>query len=125
MALSGEPVRAVHESKALGRWYDAAAYRVGAAGSRKVAILFNDVTDSKRAEEHLQTAKLHAERASEAARAASAAKDRFLAVLSHELRTPLTPVLAAVELLEIDRGLSPEQRESLQMIRRNVNWNPD
>ena len=120
VALSGEPVRAVHESKALGRWYDVAAYRVGGAGSRKVAILFNDVTDSKRAEEHLQTAKLHAERASEAARAASAAKDRFLAVLSHELRTPLTPVLAAVELLEIDRGLSPEQRESLQMIRRNV-----
>src|SRR3984893_1313608 len=33
---------------------------------------------------------------------ASAAKDRFLAMLSHELRTPLTPVLASVSTLECD-----------------------
>src|SRR5690242_4640870 len=40
-----------------------------------------------------ETARLEAERASEA-------KDRFLAMLSHELRTPLTPVLASVFTLE-------------------------
>src|SRR5207248_3047138 len=39
----------------------------------------------------------------QAAKAASEAKDRFLAVLSHELRTPLTPVLAAVSALEGQR----------------------
>jgi PAS domain S-box-containing protein len=55
----------------------------------------------------------------QAAKAASEAKDRFLAVLSHELRTPLTPVLAAVSALEgqrVPKGIAP----MLRMIRRNV-----
>jgi len=48
------------------------------------------------------------------------AKDQFLAMLSHELRTPLTPVLASASALESDR-ISPESmRESVQIIRRNV-----
>jgi signal transduction histidine kinase len=51
---------------------------------------------------------------------ASAAKDRFLAMLSHELRTPLTPVLASVSTLEYDGKVPESMRESLQLIRRNV-----
>jgi hypothetical protein len=48
------------------------------------------------------------------------AKDQFLAMLSHELRTPLTPVLASALALESEPDLPKEIRESLQMIRRNV-----
>jgi signal transduction histidine kinase/HAMP domain-containing protein/ActR/RegA family two-component response regulator len=48
------------------------------------------------------------------------AKDQFLAMLSHELRTPLTPVLASVLALESEQALPTDIRESLQMIRRNV-----
>jgi HAMP domain-containing protein/signal transduction histidine kinase/CheY-like chemotaxis protein len=48
------------------------------------------------------------------------AKDQFLAMLSHELRTPLTPVLASALELENEPDLRPDVRESLQMIRRNV-----
>src|ERR1051326_6712318 len=48
------------------------------------------------------------------------AKDQFLAMLSHELRTPLTPVLASALALESQPELPKEIRESLQMIRRNV-----
>jgi signal transduction histidine kinase len=51
---------------------------------------------------------------------ASAAKDRFLAMLSHELRTPLTPVLASVFTLEHEDNISDSMHESLQLIRRNV-----
>ena len=51
---------------------------------------------------------------------ASAAKDRFLAMLSHELRTPLTPVLASVSTLENEESLPQAMREPLQLIRRNV-----
>jgi PAS domain S-box-containing protein len=72
-----------------------------------------DIGDRKRAEEALR---LHAEEV----QAASQAKDRFLAVLSHELRTPLTPVLAAVSTLEAGLGRGPDLRESLAMIRRNI-----
>ena len=48
------------------------------------------------------------------------AKDQFLAMLSHELRTPLTPVLAAALELENELDVRQDVRESLQMIRRNV-----
>jgi signal transduction histidine kinase/HAMP domain-containing protein/ActR/RegA family two-component response regulator len=48
------------------------------------------------------------------------AKDQFLAMLSHELRTPLTPVLAAALELENEPDVREDVRQSLQMIRRNV-----
>jgi len=54
VALTGEPVRFVNEARALNRWYEVSAYRVGGADSRKVAILFNDITDAKRAEQALR-----------------------------------------------------------------------
>jgi len=72
-----------------------------------------DIGVRKRAEEALRTAK-------EAVEAASRAKDHFLAILSHELRTPLSPVLAAVSVLEEDDTLRPGLRDTLAMIRRNV-----
>ena len=51
---------------------------------------------------------------------ANSAKDQFLAMLSHELRTPLMPVLASVLAIENEQALPENIRESLQMIRRNV-----
>ena len=60
-----------------------------------------------------QQARMEAERA-------SLAKDRFLAMLSHELRTPLTPVLASVFSLEHEDAIPENMRESIQLIRRNV-----
>ena len=70
----------------------------------------------------LENAQLYkaAQKALNEAERANLAKDRFLAMLSHELRTPLTPVLTSVLALESDEDISPEARESLQMIRRNV-----
>jgi PAS domain S-box-containing protein len=57
IALTGEPARFVNEARALKRWYDVSAFRFGGAGSRKVAILFNDITEHKRLEaEVLQSA---------------------------------------------------------------------
>jgi len=50
VALTGEPARFVNEARALGRWFDVSAYRVGGPESRRVAILFSDITRSKRAE---------------------------------------------------------------------------
>jgi signal transduction histidine kinase/ActR/RegA family two-component response regulator len=54
VALTGEPVRFENEAKALGRYYDVRAYRVGGPKSKKVGILFNDITDRKRAEAQVQ-----------------------------------------------------------------------
>ena len=48
--MTGESTRFVNQAKALNRWYDVSAYRLGGRDSRKVAILFNDITDRKQAE---------------------------------------------------------------------------
>jgi PAS domain S-box-containing protein len=44
VAVTGEPVRFVNEAKAMGRWYDVHASRFGGPDSRKVAVLFTDIT---------------------------------------------------------------------------------
>ena len=54
VALTGEPAHFENEAKALGRHYDVRAYRVGGPDSRKVAILFNDITERKHAEAALR-----------------------------------------------------------------------
>jgi signal transduction histidine kinase/CheY-like chemotaxis protein len=51
---------------------------------------------------------------------ANAAKDQFLALLSHELRNPLSPVIAMVGELEASTPDSPQTRQALEVIRRNV-----
>ena len=60
------------------------------------------------------------EQQKETVEAANRTKDNFLAMLSHELRTPLTPVMAALDTLESDGQRSFESKNSLSMIRRNV-----
>jgi PAS domain S-box-containing protein len=53
VALSGEALQFENEAKILGRQYYVCAYRVGGEDSRKVAILFNDITERKKAEEKI------------------------------------------------------------------------
>jgi PAS domain S-box-containing protein len=55
VAVTGEPVHFENEAKALGRYYDVRAWRVGGAQSRKVGILFNDITARKQADGRLQS----------------------------------------------------------------------
>jgi signal transduction histidine kinase len=73
-------------------------------------------------EQQLELKRLYAAASvnNDALRAASSAKDDFLAMLSHELRTPLTPVLSLVSATALDRTLSPELRETFAVIQRNV-----
>ena len=54
IALTGESLHFENEARALGRHYDVCAYRVGGPESRKVAILFNDITERKSAQRKLQ-----------------------------------------------------------------------
>ena len=53
IALSGQPERFINEARALNRWYEVCAFRVGGTESRKVGILFNDITERKRAQDEI------------------------------------------------------------------------
>jgi|GEM_PF-1659092 len=50
VARTGEHERFIDEARALGRWYDVYAARVGGPGSRIVAVLFLDITQRRRAQ---------------------------------------------------------------------------
>ena len=54
VALTGTPVRFESGAVALGRWFDVHALRVGEPEQHRVAVLFNDITDRRRAETRLQ-----------------------------------------------------------------------
>ncbi len=75
VAATGEPTRFVNEAKAMGRWYDVYAYRVGGAGSRKVGILFTDITERKRAEDATRKQSEQLRRLAEIATRLNAAPD--------------------------------------------------
>ena len=53
VALTGEAVRVADEVKPMNRWFDLYAVRFGGAGSRKVAIFFNNITEQKKTEQAL------------------------------------------------------------------------
>jgi PAS domain S-box-containing protein len=53
VALTGEPVRFENQASQLHRWYDVYAFRIAEPVERKVAILFNDITERKQAEAKL------------------------------------------------------------------------
>jgi PAS domain S-box-containing protein len=54
VALTGEAARFENEARALNRWYDVYAYRIGRPEDHHVAIIFNDITDRKREEERIR-----------------------------------------------------------------------
>lgn len=53
VALTGAPLRVEDRAVALGRAYEIYAFRVGEPEQRRVAALFNDVTERKRSESRL------------------------------------------------------------------------
>ncbi|SOB87317.1 PAS domain S-box-containing protein [Sphingomonas guangdongensis] len=54
VAATGEPLQFENYAAPLGRWFDVHAYRIGSAGANQVAILFNDITARKQAEQTMQ-----------------------------------------------------------------------
>lgn len=79
VATTGEPERVVHQAEALGgRWFNVYAFRMGGDESRRVAVIFTDITERKRLEQGQQD---------------------FIAMASHDLAGPVTVVRARAQLM--------------------------
>ncbi len=114
VALTGQPIRLNNEAKALGRWLDVYAARLGGAGSRTVALLFNDITDRKRANDDLRTL---ADELAESDRR----KTEFLATLAHELRNPLAPLASGLQVMKLSATDPVVVERTRSMMERQVN----
>ena len=113
VARTGEPVRLVDEAKALGRWFDIYANRIGGPGSRKVSVLFTDITERIRAEDDLR--RLAAELSEQDRR-----KTEFLATLAHELRNPLAPIRNGLRIIGMATGDPRTLDRTREMMDRQV-----
>jgi PAS domain S-box-containing protein len=94
VALTGEAVRFENEAVAMERWFDVYATRLGGADSRKVALLFSDISARRRSEEQLR--QLAADLSD-----ADRRKTEFLATLAHELRNPLAPIRSGLGVMRL------------------------
>jgi CheY-like chemotaxis protein len=99
------------------RWFDVSAYRLGGEGSKKVAVLFNDISARKGAE-------AERERLLGQLREHDRRKDEFLATLAHELRNPLAPISSGLQVMRmagaqgiIEQSRSMMERQLVQMTR--------
>ena len=97
VALTGEPTRFTSHAPSMGRWFEVYAFRTGEAADRRVALLFNDITQRVEAEKER-------EEILERERMARTAAEAFLAVMSHELRTPVTSIYGRATLLARNPG---------------------
>ncbi|MEG4805623.1 PAS domain-containing protein [Microcoleus sp. ARI1-B5] len=61
VALTGEPLRFEQGSEVMNRWFEVSAFRTPEPHSRKVALLFKEISDRKQAENRLrqQSEQLH------------------------------------------------------------------
>jgi signal transduction histidine kinase/DNA-binding response OmpR family regulator len=113
VAQSGEATRFVQEAKAMNRWFDVYATRLGGPGSDLVAVLFSDITQRLTAEQDLR-------RLNEELAQANRRKTEFLATLAHELRNPLAPLSNGLHLMRL-AGSKPELLEKTrQMMERQI-----
>jgi two-component system sensor histidine kinase EvgS len=81
-------------------------------GTQYFLAFIRDISEQKKAQKELQTAK-------EAAESANQAKSLFLANMSHELRTPLNAILGFSSMLGRDAAVTTTQKEKLAVINKS------
>jgi signal transduction histidine kinase len=124
IALTGEPMRFENEAKQLGRWYDVYAFRVEDPKCRRVGILFNDITERRRAQaEARDSERRYREVQAELAHASRVATmGQLMASITHEIKQPIAAVVggaqAGLNWLKAEPPDLKEARQTLALILR-------
>ncbi len=113
VCITGVPMQFERTVRDGDRVLELYAFRLGGANTRRVAIIFWDITARRVSE-----LKLRAQ--ADALAEADRRKDEFLAMLGHELRNPLAPLLNAVQILKLQQNAEPRHRQALQIMERQV-----
>jgi PAS domain S-box-containing protein len=121
IALTGEAMRFENEAKQLGRWYDVYAFRIEDPQCRRIGILFNDITERKRAGERLRASEQRLLDAQiELARVTRVTTlGELTASIAHEVNQPLAAVLTNAEACLRWLG---RPTPDLDAVRQSVEW---
>jgi two-component system CheB/CheR fusion protein len=122
VAQSGVPMRFEKEAKALGKWFDVYAFRLGSEQSRKVAVLFSDITQRKQTEEALKKAReqisQHAENLEKEVvdrtvklRDSIKSLETLTYTMAHDLRAPIRAMSGLTTALLDDVALDENAKE--------------
>jgi PAS domain S-box-containing protein len=125
---TGKPLRFIEESKALNRWFDVFVYPVGNPQTKKVAVLFTDITERKKLELALKESESQLqgkveERTSELEEKNKELKrsntnlEEFAYAASHDMKEPIRKIHFFAERLKA-RLLHKMEEEDLRYFER-------
>lgn len=120
VALTGKSIRFENYSAQQDRWFDVYASRVDGETSRRVAIVFKNITNRKKAEQERERLFELEQTARRSAEEINRAKDDFLTMLSHELRAPLNAIYGWTQVLQNGEFDKEKVEEAIEVIDRNV-----
>ena len=108
IAMTGEAARFQNRAEPLQRYFDVYAFRFGRPEDRRVAVLFNDISQRMNSERAL----LRAEKLAVIGRMAS--------TVAHEINNPLGAALNSLYLAMLDDTLSDSTSQHIELAQREL-----